>query len=244
MATTKEVFPSDAILWLEFGGQYVNGAGKTVIDNLATMGNAVKTVMCGDGTTANTIPAQIAGKRGLYFDGNSNYLDTGIIDPFDRTDKFTMFFVAACNYPEAIEMYAANADQAGSPIIGIHFFQYLKKMYVEIISSPSSQIKLSQTTGASRNVISQCFTYNGSSLASGILVYTGGVLTTNTVTSNNLTTTIKNGKSLLIGTKYDGALRPNKFSGNMHFAAIFPLALSQLQVSNLHKKVIKRINLP
>ena len=112
MATTLEVYPSDSLLWLEFGGQYVNSAGKVVIDNLATRGDAPTTVLCGDGTTASTIPAQ-ATKRGVVFTG-TQWIDTGIIDPFERTSKFTLFCVAkSTNNASSVSTIASmDADQS------------------------------------------------------------------------------------------------------------------------------------
>ena len=96
MATVLEVNPSDALLWLEFGGQYTGSDGKRRIDNLATRADAPANVLCGDGITSSTFPTQLTDRRGVSFDGYK-YIDTGIVDRFERTDKFTLFVASALN---------------------------------------------------------------------------------------------------------------------------------------------------
>ncbi len=244
MATTKEVFPSDAILWLEFGGQYVNGAGKTVIDNLATMGNAVKTVQCGDGTTASTFPTQLVGKRGLSFDGG-DYIDTGIVDPFERTDKFSLFVAVSLQSVATIGSYLSTSDTAQSNK-GIFTYPYSnnKKMYV-FLTSQSTTNEIDYYINCNLQSFNTfCVTSSGSSLASGIKVYDNAIVGGSSGGTDNLTSTIKNGKPFLLGARHNGVSKTTFYTGNIYFAAIFPRELTPLQVSNLHKKVMKRINLP
>ena len=245
MATTKEVFPSDAILWLEFGGQYVNGAGKTVIDNLATMGNAVKTVMCGDGTTSTTFPTQLVGKRGCSFDGG-DYIDTGIIDPFERTDKFSIFVVYYRSTIDATTLIGTcDLDQDFKGIIIQEFDGNSPVSFQAAESYSSSHVTLVKTPITNRLINSYAVVNNNALRNSAISIYINTVIQTKTVFSDTLTSgSIKNGKPFILGARHYGTVKQLFFIGNIYFAAIFPLALSQLQVSNLHKKVIKRINLP
>lgn len=250
MATIKEIFASDALLWLEFGGQYTDSSGKRVIDNLAQRGDAPKTVQCGNGVTSTTFPTQLAGKRGVSFDGG-DWIDCGLIDRFERTDAFTLFIVTTMNTAATgYHAFFESMDQAQS-YRGINFGQFPSSDFTfNIISTyPTNVISGSvsaATLGASaRTTSSKALVCTGNSLVSGCTMYQDAKAFAPAVGSNTLSSTIKNGKPILIGGRHNGAvIITNMLFGTVHFAAIFPLAATALQIQNLHKRVMRRINLP
>jgi hypothetical protein len=87
-------------------------------------------------------------------------------------------------------------------------------------------------------------TYGGASTAASVQTYVNATALAKTVSADTLSATIKNGKPWLIGARYNGAAKAQPYSGTMYFAAIFPLAASAIQIANLHKRVLRRVNLP
>lgn len=242
MATTLEVFPSDALLWLEFGGIYTDSAGLRVIDNLATRGDASATVTCGDGTTAATIPAQASGKRGIVLAG-TQYIDCGLIDRFERTDAFTLFTVTS-NITSASGDIISTID-AGNVARGAAVaFTAPNTVNIHLINDVGSKYISVNAVIAPKAILSICCTYDGSSTAAGVRAYVNGESKTLTIAQNTLTATIKSGKPFILGARHWGSSKTQFLTGNMYFAAIFPLVATATQVNSLHKRVMRRINLP
>lgn len=241
MSTVKLVSPKDALLWLEYGGQYVNGAGKRVIDNLAERGDAPSTVLCGDGSTANTIPAQ--GNKRIVLDG-TQYVDTGLVDVFERTDSFTLFVVSAQTSIAAAADMISSLDQNQS-YRGIGLSSNADVRYVYLINTiATNAVNVYNSTGFTRATASTCLSYSGSSAKAGCAYYVNGSLGSLVTSTDNLSATLKNGKPFLIGARHNATNKTALMTGTVHFTAIFPFALSPLQVANLHKYVMRRINQP
>lgn len=240
MATIKELFPSDSLLWLEFGGIYTDSAGNKVIDNLATRGDAPARVTCGAGAAC---PTQLSGRRGVVFAG-AQYIDCGLIDRFERTDAFTLFVLVQAATAASVEFISSQDEAQGNR--GIALAAYSRQTYAYITSTYWTNMLLRNTTAGYYNRTVDCIamTYTGSSALTGVNLYINGNTTGHGVEINNLSATIKSGKPFILGARHNGAGKSTQYTGNMHFAAIFPLAASQLQLQNLHKRVLKRINLP
>jgi hypothetical protein len=218
----------------------------SVIDNLAERGDAPKLVTCGDGITASTIVQQVPDKRGVVFAG-TQYINTGIIDRFERTDAFTLFVVAKATAGSAASDFFSSMDAAqGYRGIGIgaSATQGITG-YVLSVASSSECNKAINPIGLLRSITSLAVTNNGSSTRAGFLVYANGALgKVLGVGKDTLSTTVKNGKPFILGADHNGAGKTLFFNGTMHFAAIFPLAATAIQVQNLTKGVLRRINLP
>jgi hypothetical protein len=239
----QRVCPANALLWTEFRTQH-DLAGKRVTDNLGRAVGAPKTVQLGDGTTANTIPAQVTGKHGLVFTG-TQWVDTGIVDPFERTDKFTLFVAthipsgsALCDLISSVDANNSNLGYSitstASRVVHVYF---LNRLTTNGIQSDSAAGK---TTGLSTS----CLTYSGSSSATGILIYSNGALTSMFASQDNLSATIKSGAPIQLGARYAGASRGAFLVGTMYFAAIFPWELTPQQVQYMDRLVKTRINTP
>ena len=121
-----DVSPSKALLWCNFATQFdVNGVRKCA--NLATAPGAPRLLTMGDGSTANTIPAQRVGAHGIVLAG-TQYVDTGIVDPFERTDRFTLFVAKTGNVSAAGDLISTR-DTAQSDR-GISLDIYLSLIHI------------------------------------------------------------------------------------------------------------------
>ena len=217
-----------------------------VIDNLAQRADAPKTVTCGNGVTSTTFPTQLAEKRGVSFDGG-DYIDCGLIDRFERTDAFTIIAVVSnmsSNAGRIITTWDTAQDYKGicfGNTTNINQVYILNKLvgikYIGVSHTPYATI----TSAGSLH--SRAMTYSGSSTAAGVSLYHNGGTVTKAVGSDTLDATIKSGNPILIGGQTTSGVKSGQFTGNMHFIGLFPFAASPLQISNLHKRVLKRINL-
>lgn len=235
-----DVCPEKALLWAEFRTQY-DLAGVRVTDNLGRAVGAPKTLQLGDGTTASTFPTQLVGRRGFSFDGG-DYVDTGIIDPFERTDRFTLFVVTSAMTSingQILVTYDSVLNSGiriinnGANTISIYIQDggyYIHKYNAGVVTPAVSTIAL---------------TSNGSSTAAGISTYYNNIpglfLTANDILTSG---TIKNGKSFLIGARHNGAGKIAFLTGNVHAVFVFPWELAAQQVQYLHRYCVTRINQP
>jgi hypothetical protein len=231
------VCPENALLWTRFATQFdVNGARKC--ENLGRYPGAPRLLTMGDGV--NAIPAQLVGRHGVSLAG-AQYVDTGIVDPFERTQPFTLFVMesgvgAGCYLISTEDQAQSNrgisitAGQAGRDFL--------------IVSTWATNAILNRaTTEIGRISVSHCFTYDGSSSAAGAKVYiNGSSLTYNSTAFNNLSATIKNGKSFLIGARHNGAVKSALTTGNLHDAFIFPWELTAQQIQHLYRQCLLDIN--
>lgn len=211
-----------------------------VTENLGRYPGAPRLLTMGDGSTANTIPSQRVGAHGIVL-GGTQYVDTGIVDVFERTDRFTLFVMesgvgAGCYLLSTEDQAQSNrgisitAGQAGRDFLLTSAWAtnaILNRHLIEI----------------GKVVVSHSFTYDGSSLASGLKAYANGSAVTYTSTTfNNLTATIKNGKPFLIGARHNGSAKSALTTGNIHNVYVFPWELSQQQIQHLHRQCMLDVN--
>ena len=242
MTTVQAIQPKDALLWLELDSQYTDGSGNRVIKNYGTYPGAPATVKCGDGTTSSTFPTQLSGRHGVSFDGG-DYIDTGIVDPFERTDKFSIFILFSFSGSSGYIATTYDIAQDGKGIS--QYLSSANNLGLRIQSSSSNLIGIGGTNFLIPNMYTTlATTYSGSSIAAGVSNYINGTLLSGTTSNDNLTATIKNGKSFLLGARHNGVNKATFMTGTMHFAAIFPYELTPAQVAYLHHRAITTINLP
>lgn len=235
LRSLADVNPSNAYLWAEFRTQFdVNGVRKT--ENMGRHPLAPRLLTLGDGSTAATIPQQITGRHGLVFTG-TQYVDTGIVDVFERTDRFTLFACTSGGTGAVI----ASTDQAQS-YRGIASILLNNSLYIEVFSTYPTNCIYGNALAYPRRCVTSALTYSGNSLVSGTSIYIDAISKTIGSTTDNLNSTIKSGKSFLIGAHHNGAAKATFFTGNIHFAAIFPWEFSAQQVQYLHRLCMTRIN--
>lgn len=239
MATTLELFPSDALLWLEFGGIYTDSAGNRVIDNLSTRGDAPARVTCGAGAAC---PTQLSGRRGIVFAG-AQWIDCGLVDPFERTDRFTLF--ACMSGATSTDSHILSSMDQAQTSRGISLnVRSATVLAGELVNTTGNLLRLA-TSGTNMRIVQNiAMTYGGTSLAANSAFYVNGTVSNATAIGDTLSATVKSGKSFLLGARHNGTNKSTFLTGTMHFAAIFPLAASPLQIANLHKRVMRRIQLP
>lgn len=211
---------------------------KRVCDNLAKYPGAPRYLTLGDGVTSTTFPTQLIGKHGMSFDGG-DYIDTGIVDSFEINSKFTLFIATAgaqacCfgNYNVPAYGYGLN-DLAGGGILYGHLYSSIPNLVRVYTSRQGSGIRTA------------AMTYNGNLVYQGINLFLDGFAAPITVAASaTLTGTLKNGKSILIGTLHNNATKTQFFTGQVFFAAVFPFDLTNQQVQYLDKLVRSRFTKP
>ena len=241
MSTILELYPSDGLLWLEFGGIYTDSAGNKVIDNLATRGDAPAKVTCGAGAAC---PTQLSGKRGVVFAG-AQWIDCGLIDRFERTDSFTLVAVTSAITSTSGDII--SSIDAAQTLKGVGLITEVPALICCYAISALGTVYMCKfkTLRAHKQVNCYAATHSGTSTVAGLTIYGNGMDLGAAVDFDGLASgTIKNGKPFLLGTRHNGASKTAFLTGTMNFAAIFPLAASAIQVANLTKRVMRRINLP
>ena len=239
-----DVNPNNALLWGEFRTQYLLN-GLQVTDNLGRYPGAPKTLLMGDGTTVSKFPTQLVGRRGLYFPLHS-WVDTRIIDPFERTDKFSIFVVFSNGWTSGALI--GDPDTVTALVNGIGIFINDATSLGNFIRGHYSDSTIDKNFASGNNILvnSTAIVYNGNSNASGLFSYFNNILHPEGITFNNLSSTIKTGRAILIGSEYNGSTpdrRPlNK--GIVYFAAIFPWDLTPQQIQYLDRLVRTKINQP
>ena len=241
----EDVNPNNALLWAEFRTQYIYN-GLSVTDNLGRYPGAPKTLLMGDGTTASTIPAQIAGKKGFNFAG-SQYVDTGIIDPFERTDKFSIF-VFYSKYGSSNAFILGNNDAAqDNKGIGFYFHgtSLLTSERTLVFANKWDTNMIYTSNFCNQNLFNSFgITSNGSSTTAGINLYSDGINTSQTAQVNALTASVKNGKPFLLAARHNGSSKTSISGCNIHFVVIFPWDLTPQQIQYLDRLVRTKINQP
>jgi hypothetical protein len=229
-----------ALFWSEFRTRF-DVAGSRKVENMGKWPGAPKYATMGDGTTANTIPSQLVGRHGIALTG-TQYVDTGIVDPFERTDRFSLFVVTSGIAGSCDIIGTADHANAVRGIILQLSLSDTNIFYAINTYAGNKYISVSAPNTNSKPVTSLCGTYNGSSLAAGSSIYKDGSLRTLTVAKDTLDATIKSGKSFLLGARHNGAAKSAFLTGNIHFAAIFPWELTAQQVQYLDRLCKTRIN--
>lgn len=237
-----DVSPNSALLWAEFRTQFdVNGVRKC--ENLATAPGAPKLLTMGDGYTASTIPAQLVGRHGVALTG-TQYIDTGIVDPFLQTQPFTLVICVYARQTNGTSALLATTDQAQSfKGINLVFYQYgITMSMLNTVGGNYIQKNFTDVYGVGpiHKLIICC--YSGSSTAADISISINSTSLTGTSVSDTLTGTIKNSKPLLLGARYNGTAKTGFLTGEIRFAAIFPWELSANQGQYLDRLCKTRIN--
>lgn len=207
-----------------------------VIENKGKAPGAIRLAKLGTGTAC---PQPIPGKRGLKFDGG-DFVDTLLLDPFERTDKFTLFVVTSEVVGAAHDLISTIDKSKTYQGIGLQLLTYYRVYVINNYNTNRAEaynVDL-RTNGAS----SICGTYDGSSLSVGCNLYVNGAKIVTGSAASTLSATVKNGHTLLLGASYDGAAKYNLFTGNIHFAAVFPWELSPRQIRHLDRLVRYRLN--
>lgn len=187
----------------------------------------------------------VTGRRGkaLSFNGSNEYVsidDTPALD-FDRLDAFS---VSAWLYPQGNAANAAwvikqqalvSLDYRGWYIVGEVGTGGFKLIFVHRNNNqPANVIDVrSNNVIVPLNKWTQIIaTYDGSSSASGVVLYVDGIeVTLITVISDNLTATTKNSEPVTIGARSDEKL---PFNGIMDDVRIFNRVLSKDDVRQLY----------
>ncbi len=184
-------------------------------------------------------PIQLHGKykwvdtlsnKGLRFDGDG-HADLGNIGDFERTDSFSYggWIETKKNGSGALlaRMNDANAHRgydvlAGKGPISVHL----------INTWPTNAIKV--TTNKSLDAEKRyhvMVTYDGSSKASGVKIYVNGEEWDWKIEQDRLSDTIRTEKTLLIGSRHDGA----KFHGTVDSVQVYQRKLESAEVDALAK---------
>ena len=173
--------------------------------------------------------------QGFKFDGTNDYVT--IADaPFDfeRTNSFSAsaWVKLASN---AVENIILSKEGASPSYTGWAFYVEpgsLRVLLTNKYDAPSNGISKDSAIQIDDNVWHHvAFTYNGSSLASGVNIYIDGVLSNGTATRDNLSASILNNVSLNAGRgAWDGAY----FNGNIDDARIYNRALLAAEVKMLY----------
>ena len=233
----SDVNPSSALLWADFKTQFdVNGVRKC--NNLGRYPGAPKYLTMGDGTTASTFPTQLVGRHGISLDGG-DYIDTGIVDPFERTDRFTIAVVCSAlvdgnlcdTFDQAVAYRGFGINMTGGVL-----YHYIISNY------GTSNMLYRAVTSNAKPIVSYIDTYDGSSTRVGHNIYYNANLVTTGNLVDMLSSTIKSGKSYLFGAWHNGAAKGSLLTGNIHNAFIFPWELTAQQVQYLHRYCVTRIN--
>lgn len=144
--------------------------------------------------------------RALDFDGVDDYVDIGNKLNFERTDAFS---IAAWIRVKSFPPFAAIATKMDSTLTANgrgYFFSYeqtgqLGFILRNVISPAQNRIYVqTQNAALSLNIYTHvCLTYNGTSDASGVLMYADGTSRSTNSVQNNLTGTTITTQGLAIG---------------------------------------------
>lgn len=222
------------------------------IDNLATRGDAPQVVVCGDGTTANTIPGQASGKRGVVFDASTKYIDTSLLYPTLRSQQFTVFALIGLYGQAFWGMCGTRAGDGSALGFDIQLGTAATTTITTLFSNDASANKYLQAqsvlptnlVAASGGVqlVSVAVTYNGTGVAAGIKHYANGSeLAKSTLMDSLGANDFASPNAFRIGKR--ASLGGAAVRQDMYAFALFPMLASQLQIQNLHKSVMRRINL-
>ena len=229
-----DVSPSKALLWCNFSTQFdVNSV--RCCENLGRAPGAPRLLTMGAGSGAS-MPTQLAGRHGISLNG-AQYVDTGIIDPFERTDRFTLFAYASA-VTTGGDLISSGDDAQN--IRGI-VLTASGTQYGYLINTDASNILSLRSVSVYNTVESKSYalTYGGSS--ANAAVYLKGSVATIT-TADTLSATVKSGKPFLIGARHNGVNKSERIVGVVHNAMIFPWELTAQQVQYLHRYCLTNIN--
>jgi hypothetical protein len=176
--------------------------------------------------TAINFPSWVLGKlnSALQFDGTSQYIDYGNIANFERTKPFSVEFWIRLNTTTPTQTIL-DKRYSSSPNQGWDIYISSTNMYFRMKDTSGNFLQL-RANGVINDALWHHFiiTYNGSSNASGVIFYKDGVIVTSTtITNNEVSTSILNSGSLRIGTS---ASLSQFLNGSIDEAVIYNEVLS------------------
>ena len=189
-------------------------------------------------------PGQIG--RGLLFDGADDYVNIGNVSELNF-ERMNAFSGAAWIYPTDVSAESHSIMSKGgsiSPYQGWNFDQYCRSnnkatsISLQIMHDAGNnyiEVHAPQDSIAVNQWYHVCFTYDGSSQASGVKLYINGVSQTTTIVMNTLSASIANYFGAGIGMR-NGSLQP--YQGKIDDVRIYNRALSATEVAALSRPMV------
>ena len=185
----------------------------------------------GDGSTPTTYPTKLA-KRGYYFDGG-DYLNAGDTTSLRLTSTGTVAcFFEASNYSSDVGLIVKGrfaTDRNGYFL----FLHGATGVVRGIVANGATKNEVDAVTPTPAGIHTAILVWNGTI----VYLYIDGRLEDTAVQSINATS---DGYDLVFGTVSDGA--GSEFTGNMFDSIVTADPLSQIQVADLHIRMMKGIN--
>src|SRR3989338_43253 len=190
------------------------------------------------GTLINS-PTWTTGKlnNALSFDGINDYTNISNESNFDfeRTNSFSASAWIKIA-PTTVENSILGKEFNGPTYTGWAFYVEPDSVRVFLVNkwdAPSNGIVKNSSIQVDDNLWHHvAFTYNGTSLASGINIYIDGVLSNGTVTRDNLSASMLNNVPLNIGSSVSGSA--NYFKGVLDEIRVYNRVLSSSDITELY----------
>jgi hypothetical protein len=226
---------------------YLDYQNARLIDNLAERADAPRVVKCGDGITSTTFPTQLSGRRGVSFDGG-DYIDIGNINYIIPTKSFTINCLVNNQNLYGNTVFLAG-DYDSSTIKG-WFISFTSDNKVTLIMAENASnifyygAPTSTKFPNGGGLVS--VTYNGSTSNPIMLFYNDGVYLPSSSGKFGTPISTLSGRNSLLGARWNSTTIERQLPANssIKYFSILPFAASPLQIKNLHRRVLKRINLP
>jgi hypothetical protein len=188
------------------------------------------------------MPTQLTGRHGISLAG-AQYVDTGIIDPFERTDRFTLFAaISGAGAAATNGTILCSWDTASYRGINWGSNIDLNQLVLTTDLLGNKYVSVQHTVPGYGSFHTRAATYSGTSTAAGVALYEHGALVTPTIAKDTLDGTIKGGNSFLIGGRRASGVKSGRLVGNVHNIFIFPWELTAQQVQYLHRYCLNNIN--
>lgn len=229
MSWQKDLLPQNALVWLDFRSQF-DSNGVRVIKNNGKLATSPSVVICGDGTTANYMPSQLVGRKGVSFDG-SDYIKFTLSAP---GPDWTAISLSNLNVTPN-NWYAFSLF--GEPSL-VNPFSVSIGMKNSTITSVVQEAVAWGTDGIApnRNINSWCLTKTGSSLV--------GYINAVQNSTRTLSGTYCTGSTNVINANLYSTSPVAAISANHYFFALFPKLLTPQQIAMLHDNLMHQFNLP
>src|SRR3989338_9026057 len=193
-------------------------------------------------------PTWVDGKRGkaINFDGGDDYVNAGSAGNFERTNSFTVSLWIKRN-PNPTVTAAVVAKEVGSGT-----FQGWGLLILGGAANDPYRINIANTSGTNNLLVEYprtndsgwhhvVFTYNGTSVASGVFLYEDGISKTQTIIADTLSASILTATNFQIGAR-DGAA--SLFSGSIDDVRMYNRALSAAEIQALYKSGAQKFTAP
>lgn len=87
---------------------------RTCIKNYGRAGGAPGYMMCGDGFTSTSYPTPLSGFGASF---NGDYINTGVVDRYEHTDTFSMYFFGTSQIGDRYAISNANSSFNGASFV-------------------------------------------------------------------------------------------------------------------------------